>query len=65
MEETPKYKVSNIEYYAFLKELEDVFEEKPGLTPKRDIYFSINLMPGASLVSKTSYTRIEGIINAT
>jgi hypothetical protein len=31
MEETPKYKVSNIEYYAVLKYFEDVFKEIPGL----------------------------------
>jgi hypothetical protein len=55
MEETPKDKVSNIEYYAVLKEFEDVFKEIPGLPPKRDIDFSINLMPGATPVSKTPY----------
>jgi hypothetical protein len=27
MEETPKYNVSNIEYYEILKEFEDVFKE--------------------------------------
>jgi hypothetical protein len=32
-----------------------VFKEVPGLPPKRDIYFSINLMPGAAPVSKTPY----------
>ena len=45
MEETPKDKVSNIEYYEFLKEFEDAFKEILGLRPKRDIDFSINLMP--------------------
>jgi hypothetical protein len=29
MEETPKDKVSNIEYYALLKDFEDVFKEIP------------------------------------
>jgi hypothetical protein len=53
MEETPKDKVSNIEYYAVLKEFEDVFKEIPGLPPKRDIDFSINMMPGEAPVSKT------------
>jgi hypothetical protein len=33
MEETPKDKVLNIEYYAVLKEFEDVFKEIPGLPP--------------------------------
>jgi hypothetical protein len=55
MEETPKDKVSIIEYYAVLKEFEDVFKEIPGLSPKRDIDFCINLMSGAAPVSKTPY----------
>jgi hypothetical protein len=55
MEETPKDKVSNIEDCAVLKEFEDVFKEIPGFPPKRDIDFSINLMPGAAPVSKTPY----------
>jgi hypothetical protein len=55
MEEAPKDKVPNIEDYAVLKEFEDVFEKFPGLPPKRDIDFSINLMPGATPVSKAPY----------
>jgi hypothetical protein len=55
MEETPKDKVPNLEYYAILEEFEDVFKEVPGLPPKRDIDFSINLMPVAAPVSKTPY----------
>jgi hypothetical protein len=55
MEETPKDKVPNLVDYAVLKEFEDVFREVLGLPPKRDIDFSINLMPGAALVSKTPY----------
>jgi hypothetical protein len=55
MEETPKDKVSNLEDHAVLEEFEDVFKEVPGLPPKRDIDFSINLMPRATLVSKTPY----------
>ena len=55
MEETPKDKVSNIEDYAVLKDFEDVFKEIPILPPKRDIDFSIDLMPGAASVSKTPY----------
>jgi hypothetical protein len=55
MEETPKDKVSNIEYYAFLKDFEDVFKEIPRLPPKRDIDFSIYLMSGAAPISKTPY----------
>jgi hypothetical protein len=55
MEETPKDKVPNIEDHAVLEDFEDVFKEVPGLPPKRDIDFSINLMPGAGPVSKTPY----------
>jgi hypothetical protein len=55
MEETPRDKVPNLEDYAVLEEFEDVFREVPGLPPKRDIDFSINLMPGAAPVSKTPY----------
>jgi hypothetical protein len=53
--ETPRYKVPNLEDYAVLKDFEYVFKKVPGLPPRRDIYFSINLMPGAALVSKTPY----------
>jgi hypothetical protein len=55
MKETPKDKVSNIKYYAFIKEFEYVFKKLLGLPPKRDIDFSINMIPGATLVSKTPY----------
>jgi hypothetical protein len=55
MEETPKDYVPNLEDYVVLKEFEDLFKEVPGLPPKRDIDFSINLMPGAAPVSKTPY----------
>jgi hypothetical protein len=55
MEETPRDKVSDIEYHAVLKEFEDVFKEIPGFPPKRDIEFSINLIPGVAMVSKTPY----------
>jgi hypothetical protein len=55
MKETPKDKVPNLEDHAVLEDFEDVFKEVPGLLPKRDIDFSINLMPGAAPVSKTPY----------
>jgi hypothetical protein len=44
MEEAPKDKVPSVEDCAVLKEYEDVFKEIPGLPPKRDIDFSINMM---------------------
>jgi hypothetical protein len=55
MEETPEDKVPNWEDYLVLKKFEDVFKEVPGLPPRRDIDFSIDLMPGAAPVSKTPY----------
>jgi hypothetical protein len=47
--------VPNIEDHAVLKEFEDVFKEILGLPRKKDIDFSINLIPGAVPVSKTPY----------
>jgi hypothetical protein len=68
MEEAPKDKVPNMEDHVVLKYFEDVFKEIPGLPPKRDIDFSINLMPRSSSSIKESlqneYTRDEGVANA-
>jgi hypothetical protein len=55
MEETPKYKVPNLEDYAVLEDFEDVFKEVPRVPPRRDIDFSINRMPGEAPVSKNPY----------
>jgi hypothetical protein len=55
MEEESKDKVPNVEDYVVLKEFEDVFKEILGLSPKRDIDFSINCIPEAAPVSKTPY----------
>jgi hypothetical protein len=55
MEEETKDKVPSIEDHPVLKYYEDVFREILGFPPKRDIDFSINLMPGAAPVSKTPY----------
>jgi hypothetical protein len=55
MEEEPKDKLPSIEDCTVLKEFDDVFKEIQGLPPKRDIDFSINLMPGVALISKNSY----------
>jgi hypothetical protein len=38
-----------------LIDFKDVFQEVPRLPPKRDIDFSINLMPGAAPISKAPY----------
>jgi hypothetical protein len=55
VEEVFQKVVSNLEYHKVLKYFEDMFQEVPGLPPKRDIDFSINLMPGAAPVSKDPY----------
>ena len=50
-DETPR-----LEDYQVLQEFMDVFtDEIPGLPPNRDIDFTIELVPGAPLVSKTPY----------
>jgi hypothetical protein len=55
VEEASRYEVPNIGDQEVLTEFEDVFQEVPGLPSKRDIDFSINLMPGADPVSKDPY----------
>jgi hypothetical protein len=50
MEEESKDKVPILEDHEVLEEFEDVFKEIPGLPPKRDIDFSINLTPGEAPV---------------
>ena len=55
MEEASRDEVPKIGDHEVLTEFEDVFQEVPGLPPKRDIDFSINLMPGATPVSKAPY----------
>jgi hypothetical protein len=68
MEETLKYKVPNLEDHAVLEDFEDVFKEVSRLPPKRDIDFTINLIPRAAPVSKTPYMMskpaAEGVANA-
>jgi hypothetical protein len=55
VEEPENTKGPSLEYFSVLQEFEDVFQEIPGLPPKRDIDFSIDLVPGVSPVSKTPY----------
>ena len=61
MEEASIYAVSKMEDHEVLKELKDVFQEVPGLPPKRDINFSIDLILGAAPVSRDPYrmSRLE------
>ena len=52
-DETPR-----LEDYQVLQEFRDVFpDEIPGLPPKRDIDFTIELVPGAAPVSKAPYRK--------
>ena len=45
-----------LDYFHVLQEFRDVFPDKnPRLPPKRDIDFTIDLVPGATPVSKTPY----------
>jgi hypothetical protein len=53
--EASRDEVSRIGDHAVLIDFEDVFQEVPGLSPKRDIDFSINLMHGVTPVSKYPY----------
>jgi hypothetical protein len=55
VEEASRDVVLNLEDHEVLKEFKDVFQEVPRLPPKRDIDFSINLMPGTPPVSKAPY----------
>ena len=49
--ETPR-----LEDFHILQEFMDVFpDEVPGLPPKRDIDFTVEIVPGVAQVSKTPY----------
>ena len=51
-----KDKGGPLDHLPVIKEFADVFpEEIPGLPPKRDIDFTIELIPGAAPVSRTPY----------
>jgi hypothetical protein len=55
VEELENTKGPSIEDLSTLQESEDVFQEILGLPLRREIDFSIDLVPGASLVAKTPY----------
>ena len=63
MKEAPSERVPKIEYHWVFKEVEFVCFETLGLPPKRDIEFSIYLVPVYSLKSKTPYKMITLQIN--
>jgi hypothetical protein len=54
--ESTEYDKPSLEDHPKLREYRDVFsEEVPGLPPRRDIDFSIELAPGAVPMSRTPY----------
>jgi hypothetical protein len=55
VEETDNTKGPSLEDFLVLQEFEDVFQEILELPPRREIDFSIDLVPGAAPVSKTPY----------
>jgi hypothetical protein len=56
MEEEYKDKVRSIVDHPVLNVYEVLIRNISGFPPKRDINFSINLIPRASLLSNTSYS---------
>jgi hypothetical protein len=55
VEEPNNTKGPSLEDFSVLQEFEDVFQEIPRLPPRREIDFSIDLVPGDAPVSKTPY----------
>jgi hypothetical protein len=55
VEETKNTKGPSIEEFSVLQEFEDVFQEIPRFPPKREIHFSIDLVPGDAPISKEPY----------
>src|SRR5262249_24839305 len=47
---------SKLEHFSIVRDFPDVFpEDLPGLPPKREIEFNIELLPGTNLISITPY----------
>jgi len=56
VEDTTAKEISpEIDNFPVLQEFVDVFQEVSGLLPKRDIDFSIDLVPSSVPISKTPY----------
>ena len=56
IEEEAGNETLKLEYYNVLQEFRDVFlDDIPGLPPKRDIYFTIELVPRQTPMSKAPY----------
>ena len=58
VEEPDNTKGPRLEDFSVLQEFEDVFQEIPRFPPKREIDFSIDLVPEDTPVSKTPYQMI-------
>jgi hypothetical protein len=55
VEEIDNTKGTSLKYFSVLQEFLDIFQEIPGLPPRREIDFSIDLVLGVAPVSKTPY----------
>jgi len=55
VEEPENTKGPSLEDFSVLQEFENVFQEILGLSPKKGIEFSIDLVPGTAPVSNTPY----------
>ena len=58
VEEPKKTKGPSLEDFSILQEFEDVFQKIPWFLPKREIDFAIDLVLGATMLSKTPYRMI-------
>ena len=58
MEESKEGKEQVLQNYPILQNFADIFQEPPGIPPKRDIIFSIDLVPGIVPSSKALHRMI-------
>ena len=67
MEDIDNTKGTSLKYFSVLQEFLDIFQEIPGFPPRREIDFLIDLVPGASPMSKKTlqneHTRVKRITN--
>jgi hypothetical protein len=47
--------VEGLEYLPVVREFADVFLELPGMSPERELEFTIDLKLGTELISRTPY----------
>ena len=55
VEESKEGKEPELQDYPILQNFADIFQKPPGIPPKRDIVFSIGLVPGKIPSSKSPY----------